>query len=400
MISVNAATKNAWKNEKSYKEYEFSTGGDPSDWSSAGWSSWRGNEHIQNNSLNISSSIMSGTGPIELGGCISRKLEITHDSGYQQDHLEGQGIRIRARANETEWIPLFSGRIKQAEQDENGVLWKITAYDMLNRLSSIDITSWFNSQGTASINTIYAAFLTNNGLQDRNVTLTNGGVTVRCGSYNPVSNLTAADFLKQLCTINGCWGEIDAEGYFRTVDFDQMLVATPEEIPCQGKLHVRESYYIDGVALKGTSEDTARHYSTDPIPVYEYLIENNIFMRNLIPSEWDLLGGNLKSLLEDSISMPLVAFDVEQMAYPWLECGDVVEYSDADSTVLLTGAFMSRTMKCSQSAMDSVSTDVSESLGVVWNQHKEYVPEVNYSDTDIVADSTPLGTGNLYLVYE
>lgn len=391
MISVNAATKTAWKSETSFKEYEYRTGGS---------GSWRGNSYIQNGSLSISSSIMSSSGPIELGGCISRKLDITINPYSDVDHVKGRMIEIRARADSTSWIPLFTGYIQDAELEENNVLYKITAYDALYTLGNRDVTAWFNAEGTVSINTIFADFATQYSLPYRNVTLTNGGVTVRCGSYNPVSNLTAADFLKQLCTINGCWGEIDAEGYFRTVDFDQMLVATPEEIPCQGKLHVRESYYIDGVALKGTSEDTARHYSTDPIPVYEYLIENNIFMRNLIPSEWDLLGGNLKTLLEDSISMPLVAFDVEQMAYPWLECGDVVEYSDADSTVLLTGAFMSRTMKCSQSAMDSVSTDVSESLGVVWNQHKEYVPEVNYSDTDIVADSTPLGTGNLYLVYE
>ena len=398
MITVSNATKAAWLDETSYKEYEVLV--------YYGGETWTyNNDTIKRDSINISAAIMQSN-KIEFGGCIARKLDIIFDGprNISGDSNDRWRLTLRARANATEWISLFSGTTISCKREPETGLIRYEAYDAFYDLANMDITSWYNSySGWNQIGTVFNSFLTETGLPARlDCHFANELETVALGGLsNPVNSLSALDFIKQLCQMNCCFGEIDGGGYFRTVNIDPEQTA--EEIDVYDSYTKGGMYYsVSSIVFKPTSEAESVRYPTAPISNDDaYVIQDNVLTLNSLSSELSTFGQNDKNNLTD---VAFRAFSANQLARPWLECGDKVSYFD-DEEIHEQAEYiiLSRTFSGDQFAKDSYSASLDETLGPEENTTLNTTSKprtVQYSTADIVEGTTRLATGNLYLVYE
>ena len=155
MVSVTNATKAAWLDETSHKEYEVIID------DGLGQTTTFSNNVIKKDSISISASIMQSN-TIEFGGCIARKLEIVFDG----PHILGGGsgdinypVTLRARADNTEWISLFTGTIYTYEEEESTSWLKYTAYDAFYDLANMDVTNYYNTyNGGPSLDNVFFDF--------------------------------------------------------------------------------------------------------------------------------------------------------------------------------------------------------------------------------------------------
>jgi len=397
MISVTTATKDAWKDETSYKEYQVDYG-----------SVILGNSRIVQDSINISASILNSN-MIENGGCIPRKLEITLDINIPATLTIG----LKVRANNTEWIPLFYGSIDERDKRDNDseVLTKYTVYDRLYGLSQANIAGWFyevfaEDYPNATIGDAFFALLDRYNIPTNIVSLMNGSCPIYFDVADVEQNINGLDFLKQICQLEGGYGEIDGEGYFRIVKFNNS-VRIPEPIPYFKNLDYTTSDFVNfvgSVVLKPTSESQGVEYiPPGEVASHALIIQDNFFIKNYTLLE--IQFNSMAEIVYQGVEyLRASSFSAEQMALPWVECGDDVQYYDARTGTTHTFTMFSWTYKGTQACMNTFLSSVTEGLPA--NIHDREITlkrkerSVNYSDTDITEGVTRLATGNIFLVYE
>lgn len=397
MISVSSATKAAWADEAAHIEYEVAYD-----------NLTYGNSRIVQNSINISASILNSN-MIENGGCIPRKLEITLDVNISAVDYIG----LKARANSTEWIPLFYGRIDERDKrsDDSEVLTKYTVYDDLYRLSKQNIAAWFYEEfaedyPNATISDAFFELLSKYNIPTDIVSLSNGSRPIIFNAADVQQDINGLEFLKQICQLEGGFGEIDGQGKFRIVKFNNS-VSLPEAIPYFKNLDYlnNNTESVGSIVLKPTSESRGVEYipggaliATDCL-----IIQDNFFIKNYTEQEIQSygMGANVYAGVE---YLSVSAFSADQMAAPWIECGDDVQYYDGRTGTTHTFTVLSWTYKGTQACMSTFSSSVTESLpGNLTTAEitlKQKERSFNYSDTDITEGVTRLATGNIYLVYE
>ena len=398
MISVTNATKAAWEDETSYKEYEI-TFDDPE------YPVTYGNDAIKKDSINITASILSSN-RLEFGGCISRKLEITLDGPRSMggDSNERIPVTLRARANNTEWIDLFAGVTVSQELEENNVLVKYVAYDAFYDMANLDVTDFYNSISAAqNMYSIFEDFCTETGLPaGASVSFANGYESVYLGGYaNSIKKISALDFLKQLCQLNACWGEIDGSGYFRTVNINPNDAGTIVTEYDHFKEYSGNPSYFDQVAILPTSESYGARYPSGSRGNKVYVIQDNVFTLNSSDADLEDMGENIIDAMDD---VNMSGFSANMMARPWLECGDKLRFpADYSVTGYSDVYILTWSFRGDQSCKHSFSSSLKESLGKEEETTLNTVSgprDVHYSTSDITGGTTRLATGNIYLVYE
>ena len=402
MISVSAATKLAWMDEKSTKEYEISV-----EWH--GLTDVYGNSDIKKDSINISASIMQSDA-IKFGGCIARKLEVVFAGPWDlSGNYSEFPISLRARANGTDWIPLFTGTTVSVEVEENGVLAKYTAYDDFYRLSNVD--SKFNTWSSVSGSYLPMFGVLEDFCQyfditiDQSAVFENGAKVIKTAKQ--VENVNGTDFLKNLCELNGCFGMLDGEGKFKTIYLDPEASGTTIT-QYSGFLKKSGCFGMDQICMRPTAESESVMCPDGTTGDHVYVIQENPFIitettgyliditdNKLYQIADKILDGNYCAWDDTTI----IPFEAEQKAMPWLECGDKVKYYDAKTDTYIESYILSWTFKGDQACKNTFAAEIKEDLGPFVPQPSDKQRDVMYSLVDI-SNGDELATGSIYLVYE
>ena len=342
MITVNQATKDAWMSEISEKHITITV---------TGVGTITENDIVYD-SFEFSESIISSDS-IEFIGCIARKLSFTTNA-FNNANLKNKRISVSVKANNTSSISVFSGIIDEAVKASQKGLKSIVAYDDFYRLSLLDASKWWNNLGKTTIYRAFLSFKAEFNLENYVIWLRNGNFPCFGGTKKQVRNFSALDFLKQMCQINGVIGYIDGDGLFK---IKHLNTATPTEIE-----YFRDFEYedydvspINRVVIRNSSDDEGIYYPYSGNNTY--IIQGNIFAYDQSASDLLDMAHNILDEIEDIGFKP---FSVKHPAYPWLECGDWVSYTDIDDEGVeqtINVMLVSRTMGGSQYIEDTFSAE-------------------------------------------
>jgi len=312
MITVNNLTKEAWKSEISQKHITVTvTGVGTIDES-----------NIDVDSFELIESIVASPS-IEFVGCIARKLTFTTDA-FNDAYLKNKQIKVWLQADHTQRIAVFTGIIDESVKASMKGLKTIVAYDDFYRLSQIDVSGWWNSLGVSTIYRSFLSFKAKYGIDNYVLWLQNGDYPCFGGTKKRVREMSGLDYLMQLCQINGVIGYIDGDGMFSVKHLNEQ---GHEDVPVFKDFEY-EDYdvkAIDKIIIRNTSDESGVFYPYSG--VNSYIIQGNIFA-------YDQTGTDLlemaQNILDEVAEIGFKPFSAFQIAYPWLECGDTVSYTDVD----------------------------------------------------------------------
>ena len=407
MINVSEATKLAWINEKAHKEILITIG-----------STTITNSDIVGDTLSRSESIISSDS-LEFVGCISTKIEFV-TAALNNVNLKGRTVSIQVRANETDWIPYFSGVIDEARKEGMQGLKRVVAYDVFYRLSQIDATEWWNSLSPRTLISAFNKFMTDFSIVYNPSAISFVNSAIRCfgGSIRQAKKLTALQFLQAVCQINGCVGYTDGLGRFgvKYIDaiaqqrlypadslfpsdfiypsnYDGGSVGESTVIPYYQTLEY-EDYsikQIDKVTLRNKSEDIGVSYPYSGSN--NYIIQGNIFAFDQSGTDLIDIAERIYNVVKNANFRP---FNGKQMAFPWLECGDKVTYYDINDngdTVEVGFIIMSRKMNGDQMMWDSYSAEGEQDQRIFITDLQAQINDLQDQIDDLSGD-TP--NGSLY----
>ena len=340
MIDVSEETKTEWAKDSSYKEIKILILGE----------GIIGNESIVQNSFSISENIMASDN-FEFVGCNAKKLEFV-SNGYNRPVLKNKLIYATIKAGNTDDINIFAGYVDSGVKQGNNGLKKIIAYDYFYRLSNMDATEWWNNLGEMTILEALQSFSRQYSFGiAQDIELINGNEICFGGTKRRVKRLSALDFLKQVCQINGGFGYFDGIGVFNIkypmpVPHTMIYPANslfpsneiyPSNYESSGAVETNIGYYRDleyedysvqsigQITLRNTSKDEG--YTFKRSGKNHYIIQGNIFAYD--QDEFALKRIAEKIYLKVS-GISYRPFTANHNAYPWLECGDNVSYWDID----------------------------------------------------------------------
>ena len=405
MINVSEATKTAWASELSHKDFKVTVG-----------STVIGNDDIVANSFSVSESIISSDS-LEFVGCISAKIEFL-TAAFNNVNLKGRKISVQIRADETDWLDVFTGTIDESKKEGMRGLKRVVAYDLFYRLSQINVTDWWNALGVTTLISAFRKFA-----DDHDVPLNSAAISfvnsqLKCfgGTRRQARELTGLGFLQQVCQINGCVGYVDGLGRFGIKYIDaiaqQRLYPADSLFPSDfiypsdydgGSVGVStpipyyQSLEYEDYSIKQISKVTIRNTSDDVGIVYPYSGDNNYIIQGNIFA-FDQTGSDLLEAAEKIFDVVKNAnfrpFSGKQMAFPWLECGDKVTYYDIDdngNTVEVGFIIMSRKMSGGQMMWDTFSAEGEQDQRIFITDLQAQIEDLQNQIEDM-QEETPSGS--------
>lgn len=407
MITVTDATKTAWGTGTADKHIKLNINGTVIE-----------NDNIVENSFNFSESIIASDS-LEFVGCIAKSVSFKTDA-FNSVNLKGKSCSVWVKAGDTEWIQRFTGIIEDSTKEGSQGLKRVTAYDVFYRLSQINACDWWNGLGVTTLFGSFSSFVNefNISYNPSAISFVNSDITCYGGTKRQAKKLTALDYLKQLCQINGCIGYTDGQGRFGIKYIDAIT---------QNKIYPADSLYpsdfiypsntdsgsqtesttipyyrqldyedysisqIDKVTIRNTSEDVGIYYPYSGSN--NYIIQGNIFAFDQSAVDVLEIAHNIYQVVKDANFRP---FSGEQMAFPWVECGDKVTYYDIDddgNTVPITFVIMSRTMSGGMMLWDNFEAEGEQDQRIFITDLKAQLDDLQNQITD---DASGTPEGSLY----
>jgi len=326
MLNVSQAVKDAYANPSSGKrliiyfpDYDITV--DP--------------DTVYAESFKLNESIMD-MASIEFVGCNPSKMQVQiQDFGYD---VKGSTVQVFMQVDtgttEDEPIPLFKGTVDSVTQQSNKRIKELVAYDVLYTKGNADIAQWYIHQfqdyweDGVTIKDFRDALFEHLEIEVEDSALVNDEVLFQ-KQYSPV-NMKALDVIKYICQINGVFGIINRYGKF------EYRVLTPIEVGTTPSPYVEVRIYkqIDyqEFTVKPVDKLTIRQSDLEEgvsigIGTNNYIIQGNFFTLNMTEEQLTSIAENIYPLISDITYVP---YKVTQVGYPWLECGDIVEYEVYD----------------------------------------------------------------------
>lgn len=416
MINVSSAVKEAYKNGSHKKILNISF---PTKHYTVP------SENIYFETFSLDESIFDEDS-FEIVGCIASKLEVT----IRDSKRELKGTKIVATItiynNDSTvlgTIPLFTGYVDTVEREAQKRLQKIVAYDALYSEGSTDVANWYKGlQFPITLGNLRNSLFNMLDLTQENQILPNDSVVIN-KEYNP-NTLTALSVIKALCQINGRFGIVNRNGKFeyRAVNVN----ATPETVSFYRTMDYKD-YTVAPVGrliIRQSTDDTGVTIVPQGSTNYnKYIIQGNMFTYNLSTAQLTSIGNNI---INSIASISYNPFSASNNGYPWIECGDSLQYSvyDFDASEEssphqdiykdVTATVFNRSLKNIQNILDTYESkgeeyqrefvsDVSADLSVIMQtieelkQHMSTEISIYKNPTDITISNGR--SDNISLIY-
>ena len=342
------------------------------------------NSDIYNDSFELTESIMDSK--VEFVGCISSILKATiSTTKLPKANLQGQTVEAEVAVylddnTLSAYIPLFHGFVDSCETSADGHWQNLVCYDCLAYLTDTPIYNAYKKAfngGSITLAAFRSAIFTAIGIGQEIQTLPNDAVKFRKRYRN--KDLTALALIRHITQINGAFGIINRDEYFEYKYIDDS--AAPEDIPYYrsleyanttitpintGGLTIRTNPNDAGVTVDWTNyqqyagtdpdwnDETQDDYLVDDddedISEGNYVIEGNLIAYKLKKSKKQVIAANIM----DAIGHDAVfrQYKVVCNGLPYIECGDKVRFTKADSSQIGFVVFK-RTLKGVQAMTDT-----------------------------------------------
>ncbi len=284
---------------------------------------------IHTESFKLTEAIMDSSS-IEFVGCNPSKMQVQiQDFG---EDVKGEYIEVAIYTSNTEEepVPLFNGIVDTVTQQSNRRIKEIVAYDELYTKGNTDVAEWyinkFNTDwqdGVTLYNFREALFehLEINVVIDD---LVNDELEIT-KQFSPV-NLKALDLIKYICQINGVFGIINRYGEFEFRLLSPMSSATVVEVPFYKDIQYQEFTVkpVDKLTIRQSDQNVGVSVGSG---TNNYIVQGNFFTVGLDATTLNAVASNLYSVVSGISYIP---YRVTQLGFPWLECGDAVQYEIYD----------------------------------------------------------------------
>ena len=342
------------------------------------------NSDIYNDSFELTESIMDSK--VEFVGCISSILKATiSTTKLPKANLQGQTVEAEVAVylddnTLSAYIPLFHGYVDSCETSADGYWQNLVCYDCLAYLTDTPIYNAYKKAfngGSITLAAFRSAIFTAIGIGQEIQTLPNDAIKFRKRYRN--KDLTALALIRHITQINGAFGIINRDEYFEYKYIDDS--AAPEDIPYYrsleyanttitpintGGLTIRTNPNDAGVTVDWTNyqqyagtdpdwnDETQDDYLVDDddedISEGNYVIEGNLIAYKLKKSKKQVIAANIM----DAIGHDAVfrQYKVVCNGLPYIECGDKVRFTKADSSQIGFVVFK-RTLKGVQAMTDT-----------------------------------------------
>lgn len=320
MLNVSQAVKNAYANPSSAKTLviyfpELQITVDSST--------------IYSESFTLSESIMDSDS-IEFVGCNPSKMQVQiQDFGYD---VKGKRVQVSVYTSTTqnEPVPLFDGIVDEVTQQSNKRIKQLTAYDLLYTKGNTDIAQWYISkfsgdwaQGT-NLKDFRDELFEYLNIDVVTTTLINDTIEF-VKEYSPV-NMKALDIIKYICQINGVFGIINRQNKFEFRTIQPLSSATPVSVGYYKQIDYQE-FSVRPINKLTIRQDDQEEGVSSGTGSNIYIVQGNFFAYHL---EDEDLQDIADTLYPQVSGISYIPYKVTQTGYPWLECGDAVQYQVYD----------------------------------------------------------------------
>lgn len=349
MVTVNQATKDAYKSDSSHKEIVVRI---------PGANITLQNEDILMDSLELKEAIESGDN-LSFQGCIASSFKI-ECFNLVDETLVGQRIEADITADNTQTIPLFRGFISEVTNaTHEEFTTTIRAYDALYNINKKDVTSWYNSLTfPMSMINFRNSFFRYVGVTQVADYLPNDGITIQKAIEDKV--IVGEKIVKAICQINGRYGRINRSGLFEYVHLVEGIEALypREDLYPADDIYPAAENALDNVAKAYYKEISFENYRVNPITKVQLVNKNgaiaasagsgtNIFTVQNNPLVWGLSASVLQAVatnLYNTIQgLWYTPSDVKCVGLPYVECGDFVMMAARRS--IIRAYVLTRTLK-------------------------------------------------------
>lgn len=330
MISVNDATKNAYKSDAAHKELVVRI---------PAANITLENEDILADSLELKEAIET-SGNLSFQGCIASSLKI-ESFNLVDDTLIGKAIECDITADDTTTIPLFRGIISEVTNaTHEEYTTTIRAYDALLVINNTDVTSWYNSLTfPISMINFRNSFFTYMGVTQVPDYLPNDGMAIQKTIDD--KKIIGETIIKAICQINGRYGRIGRDGRFEYVHLVEGTEALypREDLYPDNDLYPADENALDNVAKAHYKEIAFENYNVAPITKVQLINKDgsvgatsgtgtNVFTVKNNPLIWGLAANTLNSIainLYNTIQgLWYTPSEIKCVGLPYVECGDFV----------------------------------------------------------------------------
>ena len=356
MLNVSADTKTAYKSEGSLKEITITF---------PNKNITLTNSDIVAESVCLKECINSGN-QLQFTGCIATSFSF-ECADFATD-VRGEYIEAKIQIDDTDEIPLFHGYVNEVtNRNHEDVTRKITAYDVLYTINNADVTSWYNSLSfPISIRNMRYSFFAYFGITQVEDVLDNDPMPV--DKTIDDEHISGATILKNICQINGRFGQINRDGQFI---YRKLIIGTEslyprldlypsdEIFPAEENAleNINKSYYksctyedyrvaeITKVQLVGKGDSIL---ATAGSGTNAFTISGNPLIYGKTSAELQNVAQNLYNVVHGLWYVPS---KVTSVGLPYVECGDFILLATRRNIVRFY--CLDRTLKGIQALEDS-----------------------------------------------
>ena len=294
-------------------------------------------------------------------------------------------------------VMLFTGYIDNGHYDQDKGWLKLTAYDVLSKLSSFNVWNWYRtafSNGAMNLDDLldsFATYVDTNSGYDFELSLTRCPVILEDVKIKKQLNnkeMTATEFLKSFCQLACGMGMIDRNGKFQiiymnaqasgseTITYYRGLTAKDfVATPFTEGITIRTNNDDNGVTVLAPEQYDPSIWNSDTYDTYvidnddqaivlgKYIIETNGIVKKLsVAKRRAILSIDLNNL--PTAYYTFKSYELQCNGLPYLECGDRIVYQPTLQDTPIAFNVVSRKLKGIQAMVDTYSFEI--------DPHKKY----------------------------
>lgn len=352
------------------------------------------NEDLFNQELELDESLCSEE-HLKFGSCEASviKFRVANIVSPVKGSWISVGIAIDGHTDN----PLSLGRYKvESDKPTSDRKWReIVAYDSLYYMINDEVLAWYNSvlpnkDTSMQLSQFRKLFLQKYGVQEEiGDPLVNDGMTVT-RTIDP-DELSGAKVITAICELNGCFGHIDRNGKFKSVQLiqgikglyprndlypaDDLYPRDPKSTPIGKGIYISceyEDFTVNSITgIDIYKEENSLGVSSGSSE-NKYVVEDNFLVYGKQEQELRIIANNLLSAIRGLDYRP---FDAECKGNPCFEVGDPVRFSTKYEIV--ESYILSRTLKGTQALKDSYSAEGTEKYEIKVNSTKREMSQLS-----------------------
>lgn len=214
--------------------------------------------------------------------------------------------------------------------DEQGFR-TITAYDRLSQILNAELIDWYNGlfpdpeTDSYTLKQFRDSLFTYLGVTQVSTTLVNDSMIVK--KTVEATSLSGKDVLEAICQLNGVWGQMNSDNYFKYVSLASVIWT----VGINGKYMEEEhedyvSDVIDKVQIRGSENDVGAIVGSGTNAL---VVQGNFLTFGMSSADLTTVATNLLNKVDDYQVKP---FKLTIPGDPVLECGDGVKFTPVGGT--------------------------------------------------------------------